>query len=68
MFIVTAIYCCSFGMMKRNKIGYGFTMMYTFIIETFIGTKSWKKSSEEDADDQGDDDGYYAFKRTRNLR
>jgi len=38
------------------------------MVETFIGTKSWKKAGEEEAEEEGDDDGYYAFKRTRNLR
>jgi len=53
--------------LQGRSLGYGLTLLYTYVVETFIGTKSWKNHTEEDAEEE-DDDGYYAFKRTRNLR
>lgn len=72
-FIMTLIYCCAFGLcLQGNSFSLGINLLKTFFIETAIGTKSWRKFDGEDDggdDDQKDgDDGYYSFKRTRNLR
>ena len=72
IFIITVCYCCSFSLcFSGRSLGYGLTLLYTFFIEVLIGTKSWRKAigEDEDGDDGEDNDNdYYTFKRTRNLR
>lgn len=69
MLLVTVIYCCSFGLcLQGRSLGYFLTLLWTYVIETFIGTKNWRKYDAEDEVEELENDDFKGFKRSRNLR
>ena len=48
-------------------MGYGLTLLWNFVIESFIGTKNWRKHDADEVEEI-EEDNFKGFKRSRNLR